>query len=160
VSAPHRALPAAAERADAGSALVEFVGLAALLLVPICYLVLIAGSVERTAFAAASAARAAGRAYVTAGSDALGRERAALAAQLALSDAGVPTTPGELSIACGSCAYTPGSYVTVTIHVDVPMPGLAAAFCTGQRCLASIPVTAHHVERIDCFVAGMGAVAC
>ncbi|HVA59681.1 MAG TPA: hypothetical protein VNG13_03975 [Mycobacteriales bacterium] len=143
-----------------GSALVEFVGLAVVLIVPVFYLVLVAGRVEGAAFAVSSAARAAGRAYVTAGSDAVGRLRAELAAELALADDGISAGPATTTIDCGTCTYAPGSPVTVTIRVDVPLPGLSAAFCGGGHCVAAVPVTARHVEQIGCFVPGGGPSAC
>src|SRR5207302_2756298 len=63
-------------RRDDGSAVVEFVWLAVLLLVPLVYVVMAALSVQRAAFAETAAAREAARAYATAGSDAVGEERA------------------------------------------------------------------------------------
>lgn len=135
-------------RRDDGSALVEFVLVGVVLLVPLVYLVMFAAHVQRVSFAATGAARDAGRAYVTAGSDAEGRARAALATTVALRGAGV-TPPGDvLSIACtpAPCTYTPGSTVTVTVAVDVRLLGLG-----------TVPVRAHHTEHLDCHVRGTPA---
>ena len=136
---------------DEGSALVEFVGLAVILMIPIAYLILTVAKVEGAAFGVTTAARAAGRAYATSGSDALGRARALLAARLALSAQGDPLPASGLAISCGPCTYDPGSLVRVTVSLRVPLPGLPAAFCRGGGCLAAIPVTATHVERLPCF---------
>lgn len=145
-------------RADQGSALVEFVGLATLLMVPVFYLVMAAGRVEGAAFATQSAAEAAGRAYATAGSDALGRARAQAAADLALSDDGL--AGASVIVECGACDYQPGSGVAVVVAVQVPLPGLPAGFCAGRHCLASITVRASHREVLDCFVPGRAAAGC
>jgi Flp pilus assembly protein TadG len=74
---------------EEGSALIEFVGLGVLLLLPLLYLLLSVFSVQRAAFAVTQAAREAGRAYATAPSSALAGERANYAAQLAMQSQGV-----------------------------------------------------------------------
>ncbi|MHB2023496.1 MAG: hypothetical protein ACYCO3_09235 [Mycobacteriales bacterium] len=144
---------AASER---GSALVEFVGLATLMIIPVFYLVMVAGRVEGAGFAVQGAAEAAGRAYATAGSDGLGQQRAQLAADLVLADAGVATT-AVVRVDCGTCDYAPGSTVAVYVSVRVPLPGLPAGFCSAHSCLAAVQVHATHVERLPCYTAGVPA---
>ena len=51
---------------DAGNAIVEFLGAALLLLVPLVYLVLVLGRLQAATFATAGAAREAARAYTAA----------------------------------------------------------------------------------------------
>ena len=130
---------------DDGTAIVEFVFLSVLLMIPLVYVVLSALSVQRAAFAATSAVRDAARAYATAGSDAEGELRAEQAVALAMQDQG------------GDCAFEPGSTFTVDIRTTVKLPFVPGWLC-GERCAAGIPVSAHHRERIDCF-AGTGAIA-
>jgi hypothetical protein len=141
--------------ADGGTAIVEFVWLAVLLMVPLVYLVLAASTVQRTAFGATAAARDAGRAYATAGSDALGEGRAEQAVALAMRDQGVSWTPQGRVVSCGSCDYAPGSSFTVSLHSTVRLPFVPHWLC-GDRCLAGIPVRAHHTERLSCY-SGTGA---
>lgn len=145
-------------RPDGGSALVEFVGLATLLMVPVFYLVMAAGRVEGAAFATQSAVEAAGRAYAIAGSDPAGRMGAQAAAEIALADDGLKGA--RLDIQCGSCAYQPGSAFSVSISVEVPLPGLPAGWCPSRHCLASITVRASHRELLDCFVPGRAVAGC
>lgn len=76
-------------RSESGTVLVEVTWLAILLLVPLVYVVLCVFSVQRAAFAATAAARAAGRAYVMAPSTAEGEARARAAGAVALDDQGV-----------------------------------------------------------------------
>lgn len=142
---------------DDGSAIVEFVWLAVLLMLPIVYLVLTAVSVQRSAFAVTAAARDAGRAYATAGSDAVGERRAEQAVALALHDQGVTWVPRGRVVACGRCDYAPGSTFTVHLGNTVHLPLVPDWLC-GSRCRAGIPVSASHTERISCFV-GTGPVA-
>ena len=66
-----------------GSALVELTWLGILLLVPLLWIVLSVFEVQRGAFATSAAARAAGRAYALAPTDAEGRAQAEAAARQA-----------------------------------------------------------------------------
>src|SRR3954464_11281688 len=76
------------ESRDQGSAVIEFVAIGVLLLVPLVYLVLAMGRVQAASFAADGSARAAARAFVTAADDDDARRRAAIAVQLGLRDQG------------------------------------------------------------------------
>jgi hypothetical protein len=142
------------ESADDGSALVEFVWLAVLLMIPLVYVVLTAISLQRNAFGVTQAAREAGRAYATAGSDGLGEERAEQAASLALRDQGVRWEPSGRVVDCGACDYAPGSTFTVEVHTRVALPLVPRWLC-GHACVAGVTVSAHHTERLSCY-AGLG----
>ena len=103
---------------DRGSALVEFVYLAVLLMVPVVYLVLAVFDVQRASFAVTEAARQAGRTYVTSGCD---PGRAQRAADLALADQGVPSVPVG-----GLTCPEPGGAATVQVRAFVRLRGLGA----------------------------------
>jgi heme exporter protein D len=136
---------------DDGSALVEFVWLAVLLMIPLVYVVLTAVSLQRTAFAETTAAREAARAYATAGSDAEGERRAELVVAVAMRDGGVDWSAGGRRVVdCGRCTYAPGSSFTVELRSVVTLPFVPGWLC-GHRCLAGVPVSARHRERVDCF---------
>jgi hypothetical protein len=143
---------------DRGSAVVEFVWLGVLLMVPLVYVVMAALSVQQAAFAETAAAREAARAYATAGSDAVGEQRAEQAVALVMRDHGVRWAPSGRVVSCGECAYAPGSTFTVALRRTVPLPFVPSWLC-GQRCVAGVVVSAHHRERIDCF-GGTGAGTC
>ena len=134
-----------------GSAVVEFVWLCVLLLVPLVYVVLAGMTLQRTAFAETDAARDAARAYATAGSDAEGERRAEIAVALAMHDQGVAWTPGGRD-------YSAGSEFTVDLSTRVSLPFVPSWLC-GHRCVAGITVSAHHRERLDCFGGGGGSSA-
>ena len=134
-------------RDDEGTALIEFVWLGLLLMIPLVYVVIGVFSVQRSAFAVSAATRAAGRAWESApaGSDRVGR--AMLAAHLAAADQGVTFDDDALTFSCSHecCAGTGTLHVRLT--VDATLPGLAAL----DRKLAVIPVTGRHDEVIDQF---------
>lgn len=142
---------------DEGTALVEFVWLSILLMIPLVYVVLGALSVQRAAFATTEAAREAARAYANASSDGEGETRAEQAVALAMHDQGVAWTPSGRVVQCGECDFAPGSPFQVDLHTVVALPLVPHWLC-GHQCIAGITVSAHHGEHIDCF-AGTGPVA-
>ncbi len=117
---------------DGGNASVEFVLLAVVLLVPLVYVLLFAFELQRAAFAATAAARAAGRAYVVADAGAAQR-----AADLSLAD----QLPGEPRAALGLVEGAGTVTATVTVTVELPLAGR----------WARVPVTATHVAPADRF---------
>lgn len=129
-----------------GSALVELTWLGLLLLIPLVYVVITLVTVQRSAFGATQAARAAGRAYVLSPDISTAQSRAYDAARLALGDQGVTLDLTDLSIVCHpepqSCLQ-PGSTVEVRLDIDVKLP-LMPSF--GNRPAASISVKSSHIE--------------
>ena len=114
-----------APRDERGSALVELTWLGVLLLIPLLWIVLSVFEVQRGAFAVDAAARAAGRAYALAPTDAEGRQRAEAAARLALEDQGI-SAPLDLRITCTPYprdCHSGTSVITVVIasRVDLPL---------------------------------------
>lgn len=140
---------AAAE--DDGNAIVEFLGVALLLLVPVVYLALTLGRLQAATFAVDGAAREAARAVATA-TDAESAEHRALAAvDLALSDQGVDADPvAATSLECDGDCLAPGATVTVRVTADVPLPG--TSWLQGVVPL-SVPVTATSTAVRDSWVA-------
>lgn len=116
-------------REESGTALIEFVWLAILLIVPLLYIVLAAFDTQRAAFAASAAARSAGRAFVTAPDQASGYARAQAAVRLAYQDQRLDTVP-QVRISCrpdpGNC-LTPGSVVRAEVRSSVDLPLTPAA---------------------------------
>lgn len=136
-------------RSEEGSAIIEFVFLGVLMLVPLIYLVMTLGRVQAGSFAVTTAAREAGRAFVTAqsGDDAPARARAA--SSVAFADQGFDGM-GTLEIACStSPCLTPEARIETTARVTVPLP-LIPAFARGVVPL-EIPLTASHLSTVDRF---------
>lgn len=138
---------------DTGSAVVEFVVLGVLLLLPVMYLVLTLGRLQAAAFATDGGARAAARAYVTAADEREGAARAAAAARLALLDQRLPADADAVAVTCSaSPCLTPDARVVVTVSVDVVLPGVPAAF--DDLVPTRITVRSTHVAAVDAFRAG------
>ena len=130
-------------RDESGTALVEVTWLAILLLVPLVYLVLAVYDVQRHAFAATAAARAAGRAFVLAPDVEQGTAAARAAAEVALADQDVDAGEVDLRLTCrpaGDC-LAPGSVVRVDVRTQVRLPLVPTALGGGAP---SIRVDASH----------------
>jgi Flp pilus assembly protein TadG len=116
-------------RDDAGSAIIEFVFVAVLVMVPLVYLVVAVAAVQRSELAVSQAAREAGRAFATADTSERATARADAAVRIALRNQGVSDADVKYVPAGGSCdaaAVLPtlrsGTQFTVCVtrHVDVP----------------------------------------
>ncbi|MBE9938157.1 TadE/TadG family type IV pilus assembly protein [Cellulosimicrobium cellulans] len=140
------------ECSDRGSAVVEFLGVALVLLLPVLYLVLTVGRVQAATFAVEGASREAARAFVTAPSSDDGARLASAAVALALGDQGFAPSAGGLTIACSSqVCLEPGGEVTAHVRLDVPLP-LVPELVRGVVPLA-VPVEARHVASVDAYAA-------
>ena len=136
-------------RREEGSAIVEFVFLGVLLLVPMVYLVMSVGRVQAGSYAVTTAAREAGRAFVTAesGEDAAGRAESAAA--IAFADQGFAGL-GSLQVSCAaSPCLTPDARVKTTARVTVPLP-LVPAFARDVVPL-EVPLSASPLSTVDRF---------
>ncbi len=139
------------ERSERGSALVEVVWLAILLLVPLIYLVIAVFEVQRSAFAATAASRAAARAYVLAPSVAEAEQRARAAGAVALADQHVDPAGTRLTIRCTGVCLAPGSVVRVVVRGQVRLPLVPPIF--GDQ-PPSIRVEAEHTVPYGTFREG------
>jgi len=143
-----RLRPPGVFRADDGNAIVEFVYLAVLLMVPLVYVLLTVFRVQGAAYAVSSAAREAGRVYAT--SDVIDEAgpRALVAAQLVMRDSNLTLAEQDLRISCSSDpCLTPGSRVNIVIAYDVSLPFLPRLF--EGRAPATVQVMSRHLEVVD-----------
>lgn len=130
-------------RDQRGTAIVEFVWLAILLLVPLLYVVLAVFETQRAAYAASAAARSASRAFVTSPDQATAYARAQAAARLAFGDQGLDTAGFTLTITCRPDprrCLTPGSVVAAEVHsaADLPLLPLALGGHTPRIAVAAV----------------------
>jgi Flp pilus assembly protein TadG len=138
-------------RGEDGSALVELTWLGILLLVPLLWIVISVFEVQRGAFAVSGAARAAGRAYALASTDAEGYQRAQAAARQALDDQGVHGVPLEVRITCTPYphdCHAGTSVITVVVASRVDLP-LLPSFLGGHA--PSFALDATHAVPIGQF---------
>ena len=118
------------EIGDAGNAVIEFVFVAVLILIPLVYFVVAVASVQRSSVAVTHAAREAGRAFATADSTDQGLQRAEVAVRLALADQGLSDDAIVRYVAAdGTCesgmttpSLSPGAQFAVCVirHASLP----------------------------------------
>lgn len=136
---------------DEGRAIVEFVFLGLLLLVPLVYLVLTAARLQAAAFSASLAGREAGRAFVTGAHDGDAHARAHAAAGLAFADFAF-SDGATLGLSCdGSPCLRPEGTLTATARIEVELP-LIPDFIA-SRVPSSVAISSTHVATVDRFVA-------
>lgn len=119
-------------RRDEGSAVIEFVFVALVVMVPLVYLIAAVATVQRTSLAVTQAARDAGRAFATSDSAAAASLRVAVAVRLALADQGLPddATVRFVAVAADCAArpiaprLTPGAEFTVCVSRTVELPAV------------------------------------
>lgn len=135
-------------RSEVGSAVIEVTWLAILLLVPLVYVVLAVFEVQRGAFGATAAARAAGRAFVMAPTVPEAQARARTASSVALADQGVDEARSRIRVTCRPACLTPGSVVRVQVTYQVVLPLLPSLL---GRQAPSIRVQAEHTVPYGTF---------
>ena len=144
-----------ARTGDDGTAMLEFVSLVVIVVIPLTYLILTAFDVQQGAFGTSSAAREAGRVFVLGSGTADAEHRAKVAADIVLADQSMRLgTAGDtsLSVACSaSPCLTPGGSVTVTVTSRVQLP-LVPAFLA-HVVPVSVPVTSRYEQVVDSYLA-------
>jgi hypothetical protein len=134
---------------QAGSAVVEFVFLAVLMMVPLFFLVMVLARLQSGAYAVSAASREAGRAYVTAQLAAQAPARAQSAARLAFADQGF-AHEGKVDIGCdGTPCLRPEGRVRITATLVVAMPLVPEFFAAIVP--LQIPLSATHVATVERF---------
>jgi Flp pilus assembly protein TadG len=120
------------EGVDGGSAIIEFIFVAVLVMVPLVYLIVAVADVQRSSLAVTQAAREAGRAFATSSSTGEGLARAQIAARLALADQGLDETPVLAYVASGAGCQSvpitprlqPGAQFTICVTRSMALPGV------------------------------------
>lgn len=127
-----------------GSAIVEFIFAATILLIPMIYLVLAAAALEGGSYAVVSAADQAAKVFAVAENPAQARSNAQAAADRAIANFGF--SGSNTTISCNSECLSPGSVVTVTVSLDVPLP-----FVSDYISASAFTVDATAAQRVDRF---------
>jgi Flp pilus assembly protein TadG len=137
---------------ESGSAIVEFVFLAVVVMVPLVYLIAAVATVQRNTLAVTQAARDAGRAFATSESDAEARQRVDAAVRLAFADQGLPDDASTRFVASGGkCTdppitprLRPGAEFTVCVTRRVRLPAVPTVL-TG-RGIRTVGLYVVHVD--------------
>ena len=142
---------------ESGNAIVEFVVLAMLMMLPLVYILLTIFRVQSATYALSSASLESGRVFVTAPSVADAAPQALAAARLVMADSGLTLRTDEVAFTCSSNpCLRPGSRVTVVLTYQVDLP-LVPRFLAGNA-PASVRISSRHLEVVDRFrVAAKGA---
>lgn len=121
---------------DEGAAMLEFIALSLLLLIPLIYLVVTLSRIQAGAFAAESAASEASRTLVVTGVHELesgasrsaamsqGSQRAQAAVGLVAADFGFSSEEAALILACEGTCLEPGTNATAEVTIQVALPGI------------------------------------
>ena len=139
------------QREESGSAVVEFIGVTLVLLLPLVYLVLTLGRVQAAAFAAEAAARESGRVLSQAEDLPTAVGQAHTAVELAFGDHGITVDPeAALSFTCSEePCLSPGGQIHVEVAAVVALP-LVPDFLAGALPL-EVPVEAVHLAAVPEF---------
>ena len=123
---------------DSGNAIIEFIFVAVIVLVPLVYLIVSVADIERSSLAVGQAAREAGRAFATGESTADGLRRAQVAARLAMSDQGLTAGPNVTFRTGPGCTSAivdpvlrPGAEYTVCVTRSVQFAGVPSVIAGG-----------------------------
>lgn len=128
--ARHAARVRALREDESGSALLEFLTLGVLLLVPVVYLVLCLGRLQAAAFAVEGASREAARVLASAPDTDVAARQVDAVVLMALRDqglAGAEDPVPTVTVRCSDQPCTaPETQVQVTVEVEVVLPGVPA----------------------------------
>lgn len=134
---------------ESGNAVVEFVALAVVLLVPLVYLVLLVARVQAASYAVTVAAREAGRVFVTTPPEVDPMVRADTAARLSFEDQGFGAA-GSVHVDCAArLCLTPDAVVTVRAQVWVPLPLVPDVLADAVP--IGVPVEASYTTTVERF---------
>jgi len=111
---------------EEGSAVLEFIFLSVLLMIPVAYLVLTVGAIQSGAYAVVGAADQAAKVFVLHDDEATARQAAEQAVALAVTDMGLETGQATVDISCDGGCLTPGTHVRVHVSLRVHLPVVAA----------------------------------
>lgn len=139
------------DRGDRGSAVVEFLGVTLVLLIPTIYLILTLARVEAAAFAAEGAARDAGRIIASAQTLDAGLAGAYQAVELAFVDQGLSIDPAsavEVTCSADPC-LSPDAYVHIEVATVVALPLLPDVVADATR--SHVRIHASATTGIDRF---------
>lgn len=129
---------------DRGSAVVEFVFASTVLLIPLVYLILAAGQLQGGSYAVVGAADHAAKVFAAAENPVQARNDAHAVVRRTMNNFGYHNA--RTSIRCDKECLSPGSVVTVTVALDVPLP-----FVSDWVDASAITVDSSASQRTDRF---------
>ncbi len=134
------------ENREDGSAIVEFLALAVMLLIPSVWFLIGVSQIQAATYAAVGAADQATKMYI--GSDAqadIRAQRSEAGAHAALADFNISPDQSTMTRTCSQDCDQPGSLVRYEIEVRVPLP-LAPEFGGWEHSLVSVSASSTGVQ--------------
>lgn len=137
------------ERDDRGSAIIEFLVIGILVIVPLAYIAMCVMRVQAASVASSLAVREAGRAFVSAESAGDAGLRSREAARIALADQGFELPARALTVRCptGPCLQ-PDSTVQVQLDWSVDLPWVPDFLGEDRK---SVRITASRTMPVDAY---------
>jgi len=136
------------EHMDCGTAIVEFLVIGVVILVPLLYATLMVVRVESAAMASIQAVREASRAFMMTDTAAQGFLDARAASNLALADQGFNVPNDALKVTCSMRCLAPQSHLKVQLSWQVDLPWLPPPF---SHFIDGYPITAEQELTIDTY---------
>ncbi len=136
-------------REERGSAVLEFIVVGVLVLVPLAYVVISVMTVQAATLASTQAVREAARAFSTSDSVSQGNAAAVTAAQVAFEDQGFTLPKDALLIGCPGGCLEPGSSIDVRLSWGVDLPWLPASLAESRA--MTVPIEAVHTAPVDSY---------
>lgn len=127
---------------EEGSAVVEFLALTLLLILPVVWLITAAAQIQAASYAATGAADQAAKVYAAEGSPG----QAEAAAAMTLADFRLAPERADVTRTCSGPCEDPGTVVSYTVQVAVPIPAAPQLFGMQPR-LMTVSSTASHVRK-------------
>lgn len=136
-----------AESSEEGSAIIEFMGLGTLLILPILWLLIAVSHIQAAAYATVGAAdQAAKMAVASDSAQSSGiSARSEAAVHAALGDFSISEEQATISYECAEDCQQPGEMISVTVEVSVPVPFIPQ-FAGFQHQLVTVSATAADVR--------------
>lgn len=137
---------------DEGSAALEFILVALVLLVPIVYLIVALGAIQGQALGVETGARQLARTIAESPDAATADARAARVRDAIVAEYGLDPAAVDVDVSCsGAAAECPdaGAVLTVTVTTSVPLPLVPPVLGLDQ--VARVPVQATSVQKVSRF---------
>lgn len=130
---------------EEGSATVEFVLLAVLLLIPVIYFLILTSQIQAASYASVAAADQAAKSAVAAPDPTESAGRVQHVVDLTMADYGYPGGGHEVQVSCSANpCLEPGSTLSVRVDVRVPVP-LIPEFLGWKATAATVSSSSLHV---------------
>lgn len=152
----HRESPSTDDRAQEGSAALEFILVGLILLVPIVYLIVALGEIQSHALGVETGARQLARTIATSGDAATADARGERVMAAIAEEYGIDRDTMTIDIACARGAVAcpeAGATLLVTVSASVALPLVPAVL--GLDALARVPVEATGAQKISRYWVGL-----